>query len=325
MNARYLFVMDPLENVNPSGDTTFDFLLESQSRSTENHVCAIHDLWSAGSEGFARTRPVSVRRPSDDDSSHCSFGTAEDHAFSDFDVIWMRKDPPVDDAFVQATMLLDRHDPARTVMMNTPASLRVANEKLWGLFAAELFPRTVVSARREVLLEELQRMGKGVVKPLSGAGGSGVMAFEHGDKNVRAAIDLLTQEGKSVALIQEYVPEVRNGDKRVILLGGDPIGAVWRVPQGDDNRANMHVGGTVRRADIDDDDRRIAARLKPEVLRLGLHFVGIDVIGGKLTEVNVTSPTGVQEIDRLDGRTGDERMSAQVMDYVERLLAARPG
>jgi glutathione synthase len=236
----------------------------------------------------------------------------------------MRKDPPVDDAFLQATMILDRHDPARTVMMNTPASLRVANEKLWGLFAAELFARTVVSARREVLLAELARMGKGVLKPLSGAGGAGVMAFEHGDKNVRAAVDLLTNEGRRVALVQEYVPAVKNGDKRVILLGGEPIGAVWRVPQADDNRANMHVGGSVRKAEIDDDDRRIAARLKPELLRLGLHFVGIDVIGGKLTEVNVTSPTGVQEIDRLDGRTGGDRMSAKVMEYVEGLLARRP-
>ncbi len=324
MKARYLYVMDPLEDVNPAGDTTFDFLLESQDRGVENHVCAVRDLWSAGSEGFARTRPVTVRRPSDDDASHCAFGAPVDQAFSDFDVIWMRKDPPVDDMFLQSTMVLDRHDPARTLMMNTPASLRVANEKLWGLFAAELFPRTVVSARGDVLLAELERMGTGVVKPLSGAGGAGVMAFQHGDKNARAAIDLLTLEGKRVALIQEYLPAVRDGDKRVILLGGDAIGAVWRVPQGDDHRANMHVGGSVRRADIDDDDRRIAARLKPELLRLGLHFVGIDVIGGKVTEVNVTSPTGVQEIDRLDGRTGKDRMSAQVMDYVERLLAERP-
>lgn len=321
MPTRYLYVMDPLEQVNPAGDTTFDFLLESQARGVENHVCLITDLWSDGSEGFARTRTTQVRRPTSDDPAHCSFGPYEEHAFSDFDVIWMRKDPPVDETFLNATMVLDRHDPSRTLMMNTPASLRVANEKLWGLFAAELFPRTVVSANREVLLGALERMGKGVVKPLALAGGSGVMAFEHGDKNVRAAIDLLTEEGRQLALVQEYLPAVTKGDKRVILLGGEPIGAVWRVPQADDNRANMHVGGSVRRAEVDDDDRRIAARLKPELLRLGLHFVGLDVIGGKLTEVNVTSPTGVQEIDRLDGRTGKDRLSSQVMDYVEGLLA----
>lgn len=323
MATRYLYVMDPLERVNPAGDTTFDFLLESQARGIENHVCLISDLWSEGSQGFARTQPVKVRRPTSDDPSHCSFEAHEEHPFSDFDVIWMRKDPPVDDAFLQATMVLDRHDPTRTLMMNTPSSLRVANEKLWGLFAAELFPETVVSSRPEVLLRALKRWGRGVVKPLSGAGGSGVMAFEYGDKNVRSAIDLLTNEGRRVALVQEYIPAVTKGDKRVILLGGEPIGAVWRVPQADDNRANMHVGGSVRQAEIDDDDRRIAERLKPELLRLGLHFVGIDVIGGKLTEVNVTSPTGVQEIDRLDGRTGRDRLSSQVMDYVEVLLARR--
>lgn len=322
MKRRFLFVMDPLERVSPSGDTTFDFLLESQARGVESSVCGIEDLWTVGGEGYARATPVGVRRPTPDDASHCSFGESGDRPFSDFDVIWMRKDPPVDEAFLQATMLLDRHDPDRTLVMNTPSSLRVANEKLWGLFAADLFPRTVVSSRRDVLLAELARMGRGVVKPLALAGGSGVMMFEAGDKNVRSAIDLLTLEGKRAALLQEYVPEVREGDKRVILLGGEPIGAVWRVPQGDDHRANMHVGGTVRQADIDDDDRRIAERLKPKLLELGLHFVGLDVIGGKLTEVNVTSPTGVQEIDRLDGRTGSDRMSAQVMDYVERLLSS---
>ncbi|MGA1354888.1 MAG: glutathione synthase, partial [Candidatus Limnocylindrus sp.] len=220
-----------------------------------------------------------------------------------------------------STMLLDRHDPSRTLVPNTPSSLRIANEKLWGLFAAELGPHTVVSARREVLLEELARLGRAVLKPISGAGGSGVMVFDHGDKNVRSAIDILTQEGRRVAVLQEYLPAVRRGDKRVILLGGDPIGAVWRVPQGDDHRANMHVGGAAQRAEIEEDDRRIAARLKPELLKLGLHFVGIDVIGGRLTEVNVTSPTGVQEIDRLDGRQGAECLSAQVMDYVEKLSA----
>jgi glutathione synthase len=322
MKRRFLYVMDPLEGVNPTGDTTFDFLLESQARGVESSVSSIEDLWTAGAEGYARATPVGVRRPTDDDKSHCSLGEPSDRPFSDFDVIWMRKDPPVDEAFVQATMLLDRHDPERTLVLNTPASLRVANEKLWALFAPELFPRTVVSSRRDVLLAELVRMGRGVLKPLALAGGSGVMVFESSDKNVRSAIDLLTLEGRRAAILQEYVPEVREGDKRVILLGGDPIGAVWRVPQSDDHRANMHVGGTVLQADIDDNDRRIAERLKPELLRLGLHFVGIDVIGGKLTEVNVTSPTGVQEIDRLDGRTGGDRLSAQVMDYVEKLLAA---
>jgi len=323
MTRRDLYVMDDLTSVNPDGDTTFDFLLESQRRGTENHVCSIQDIWSERAWGWAHSRPVTVRRPTDDDKSHCSFEDAGDRPFEDFDVIWMRKDPPVDEAFLHATMILDRHDPAKTLVLNTPASLRVANEKLWGLFAADLYPRTIVSARREVLLAEAESLGTAVLKPLAGAGGAGVMVFEKGDKNLRAAVDLLTEDGTRPALVQEYLPSARKGDKRVILLGGDPIGAVLRVPMGNDHRANMHVGGSVMQCDVDDDDRRIAARLKQPLLDRGIHFAGIDVIGGKLTEINVTSPTGVQEIDRLDGRQDKDRMSWQVMDYAERLLERR--
>lgn len=320
MTRRYLYVMDPLERVSPNGDTTFDFLLENQQRGVANYVCGISDLWSERAYAWAHARPVQVRRPKGDDKSHCSFGEPEDRPFEDFRVVWMRKDPPVDEIFLHATMILDRHDPAKTLVLNNPVSLRVANEKLWGLFAADLYPRTVVSARREVLLAEARKLGKAVLKPLTGAGGAGVMVFDKDDKNLNAAVDLLTEEGKRPALVQEYVPGVRKGDKRVILLGGEPIGAVLRVPGESDNRANMHVGGSVVQSDVDDDDRRISARLKPALLERGIHFAGIDVIGGKLTEVNVTSPTGVQEIDRLDGRTGKDRMTAQVMDYVERMI-----
>lgn len=323
MARRFLYVMDPLAGVHPDKDTTFDFLLESQARGVESFVCEIRELTTRGGRGFALARHAAVRRPTPDDASHYALGHAEEIAFDDCDVIWMRKDPPVDEAFLQATLLLDRHDPTRTLMMNEPASLRVANEKLFALFAPELFPYTVVSSRTDLLVEEVERLGKAVIKPLTLAGGAGVMVFDKGDRNLRSALDLLTFEGKRPAIVQEYLPEVREGDKRVILLGGEPIGAVLRVPSGGDHRANMHVGGSAKKAVVDDRDREIAARLKPELLRLGLHFVGLDVIGGKLTEVNVTSPTGVQEIDQLDGRTGKDKLSAQVMDYVEGLLAER--
>jgi glutathione synthase len=320
MSHRFLYVMDPLEGVDPFADTTFDFLLENQSRGVENVICTIHDLRTDRDKGFARGRQVSVRRPTDDDPTTVTWGDDVDTAFDDCHAIFMRKDPPVDLTFLHATMLLDRHDPSKTLMVNEPASLRVANEKLFGLFAAELFPRTVVTADREALKATVVEMGKAVLKPLDAAGGGGVMVFDKDDKNLNSAIDLLTDEGRRPAIAQAYEKDVVKGDKRVILLGGEPIGAVLRVPHASDHRANMHVGGSVAQSDVDDDDRRISARLKPMLVELGLHFVGIDVIGGKLTEVNVTSPTGVQEIDRLDGRTGKNRMSAQVMDYVfERL------
>ena len=144
------------------------------------------------------------------------------------------------------------------------------------------------------------------------------MAFSADDKNAKAAIDLLTNQGRTPAIAQEYIPGVRKGDKRVILLAGEPIGAVLRVPLGDDHRSNMHVGGTVEQVDVDDHDRKIAATIGPKLVELGLWFVGIDVIDGRLTEVNVTSPTGVQEIDRLDGRNGKDRLSHQVFDFVDK-------
>jgi glutathione synthase len=320
---RHLFVMDPIASVNPAKDTTFDFMLEAQGRGDEVHTASIHDLAAHGARGSARAFPTTVRRPTAADRSHFAAGAPADRPFDDFDVIWMRKDPPVDDAFLLACMILDRADPAKTVMMNDPRGLRIANEKLWGLFADDVGPRTVVSARPDVLLAEVQRLGKAVVKPVQFMGGMGVMVFDKDDRNVRSAIDLLTQEGRRVALVQEYLPGARQGDKRVILIGGDPIGAVLRVPRGDDHRANLHVGGTAAKAVVDDDVRRIAARLKPHLLALGLHFVGLDVIQGMVTEVNVTSPTGVQEIDALDGRAGADRMSAQVFAYVDGLLAQR--
>lgn len=320
MARRHLYVMDPLPTVHPDKDTTFAFLLESQARGAENWVCEIQDLITRGGQGAAIARRATVRRPCATDPSHCALGPAHELAFEDCDVIWMRKDPPVDEVFLHATMLLDRHDRTRTFMMNEPGSLRIANEKLFGLFAPELFPYTVVSSRVDVLVSEVEALGKAVIKPLSLAGGAGVMVFEKGDRNLRSALDLLTLEGRRPAIVQEFLPAVREGDKRVILLGGEPIGAVLRVPSEEDHRANMHVGGAARQTEVTPAEREIAARLKPELLRLGLHFVGLDVIGGKLTEINVTSPTGVQEIDRLDGRIGKACLASQVMDYVEARL-----
>jgi len=321
MTRKDLYVMDPLERVDPTADTTFDFLVEGQSRGVENWVCGIADLYSVGARGFARARRVEVMRPDEQGAPHCKWMSDEQQiAFDDCHVIWMRKDPPVDENFMLATHILDRHDPQKTLMMNDPAGLRVANEKLWGLFADALGPHTVVSARSDILIAEVERMGRGVVKPIGFAGGAGVMAFDKDDKNLKAAVDLLTENSTRAAVVQEYLPQVREGDKRVILVGGEAIGAVLRVPQGDDHRSNMHVGGSVAQADVDDTDRKIAAVLGPELVKLGLHFVGIDVIGGQLTEVNVTSPTGVQEIDVLDKREGKDRMSAQVFDYVESKL-----
>jgi glutathione synthase len=322
--TRVLYVMDPLLAVNPDKDTTFALMLESQARGAENLVCGVNDLWTEGARGFAHATHVEVHRPTLEKPSHARILASIDVAFDDVDVIWMRKDPPVDDVFLYACMMLDRADPARTLVLNNPASLRVANEKLWGLFADDVTPRQIVSSRPDLLVSFVQRMGKGVLKPLHMMGGMGVMAFDASDKNLRSAADLLTLDGRRPAIAQEFLPAVKEGDKRVILLDGEPVGALLRVARADDVRSNLHVGGTAKQGIVDDADRAICARIGPQLKELGLFFVGIDVIGGKLTEVNVTSPTGVQEIDRLDGRTGADRIEAMTWDRVEQKLAARP-
>lgn len=322
---RFLTVMDPLLAANPHSDTSYAILEEAQARGHENLVCGLGDLRCEGRHGHARAWPATVRRPTADDPRHATLGPPIEVAFDDLDVIWMRKDPPVDELYWTACLILDRHDRQRTVVINDPVGLRVAHEKLWALFADELGPRTAVSSRSEVLVDFVKRHGRGVLKPLHRMGGLGVLAFDAADRNLRSAADLLTDEGRRPALVQEYLPEARQGDKRVIVLDGEPVGAVLRVPQDDDVRANLHVGGLERRAVVDEDDRRICARLAPHLRELGLYLAGIDVIGGKLTEVNVTSPTGVQNIDRLDARTGRERVVSQIVDGAEAKVRRAPG
>jgi glutathione synthase len=183
----------------------------------------------------------------------------------------------------------------------------------------------VVSARPEVLKAFFDEHGTAVIKPLAFMGGMGVMVFDKGDRNLKSAIDLLTAEGKQPALAQAYLPGVRVGDKRVICIDGEPVAALLRVPRPDDVRANLHVGGTATRVEVDDDDRRICARLKPELLRLGVFFAGLDVIGGRLTEVNVTSPTGIASIDALEGRPAETSVARLVVERARARHAARAG
>lgn len=324
MTRRYLYVMDPIETINPKTDSTFYLMLESQSRGVENLVCHIEDLITSDGKGFAFAKPVRVFVPTSDGMPYYEEGDLQTVAFDDFDIIFMRKDPPVDETFLAATMLLDCHNPHYTVVFNNPRGLRIANEKLWGLATCpQLMPKTVVSSNPKALYDALVHFGRAAIKPLFQSGGSGVMIFERNDRNVRSAIDLLTDQGQRPAMIQEYLPGARNGDKRLILLGGRPIGAVLRVPQDDDHRANLHIGGSAQRSKITPQDEEIAATLTPHLLELGLHFVGLDIIDGKVTEVNVTSPTGLQEIDHLDERTGKDKLNSQTMDYIDKLLLQR--
>src|SRR5262249_44004611 len=311
MGLRLLYVMDPLSRVLVDKDTTFAFMLEGQQRGHTQHYCGVEDLFVEHTAPHGRTRRAEVRRAAD------HYTLSEEHTvpLTWFDVVLMRKDPPFDLTYFFATHLLGLVDPRVTFVMNDPRGLRDANEKLYALRFPTLIPETFVSAdatRLKAFMESLG--GEMIVKPLDGCGGAGVFHVERADRNLNAILEMSTDNGRRLVMAQRYLTAVRtSGDKRVIVLAGEPLGAIARVPREDEHRGNSHVGGRVERAPIDDRDREICRTMAPQLAADGLYFVGLDVIGGFLTEVNVTSPTGVQEIDRLDGTC----LEARVLDFIE--------
>ena len=311
MPLKLVFLMDPIERINVDTDSTFVLMLESNRRQHEVFYAEISALELAEGVPFATVRPAVVQRKKGD---HYRLGEPVRLPLDEVDAIFMRKDPPVDTNFFLATLVLDRVDESRVVMVNRPRTLRDWNEKLSALFFPELMPPTLVSADRARLRSFVEEVEHAVVKPLSGAGGFGILRVGRGDMNLSAAIDLLTNEGRVMIEAQAFIASVSEGDKRIILLDGEPIGALNRRPRAGELRANLHVGGVAEQAALTDRDREICAAIGPELKKHGLLFVGIDVIGGYLTEINVTSPTGLQEIARLDG----VQLEGQIIDAVER-------
>jgi glutathione synthase len=310
MGRRLLYVMDPLERVLVDKDTTFAFMLEGERRGHEQFFCGVEELFAEGAAPAARVRPVQVRRA----AQHYTLGEERTVRLAWFDVVFMRKDPPFDLTYFFATHLLGLVDPRVTLVVNDPRGLREANEKLYALRFPGLIPETLVSSNATRLKAFMQSLGgEMIVKPLDGCGGAGVFHLHRDDRNVNAILELSTLNGTRLVMAQRYLPAVREGDKRLIVLAGEPLGAIMRVPREDEHRGNIHVGGQVERAPIDARDREICRSMAPRLEADGLYFVGLDVIGGLVTEVNVTSPTGVQEIDRLDGVC----LEGNVLDFVE--------
>ncbi len=296
--TRSLFVMDPIEAVDIEKDTTFVLMLEAQRRGHEVLVCQIEDLSVAGGAARAVARPAKLRREA---GNHASLGAARELELDrDVDLAFQRKDPPVDAAYVASTQILALCQKA--VVLNRPASILARNEKLYAQHFPDLMPETVVSRSISQLLAFFESLGADmVVKPLDGKGGEGIFRLRPQDPNLGSILEQITAFGTRWAMAQRYLPEIREGDKRILLLEGDPIGAVLRVPSEGETRANFHAGGRPAKARLDERDRAICERLRQPLRDEGFFFVGIDVIGGWLTEINVTSPTGMQEIDALDG------------------------
>ncbi|HEV2171049.1 MAG TPA: glutathione synthase [Candidatus Binatus sp.] len=313
---KFAFIMDPLERVLVDKDTTFVFMLEAQFRGNEIFFLGLRDVYARGAKTIARARRCEVMRA----NTHYKFlDDGAEYPIEHFDAVFMRKDPPADAAYLYATMLLSLADANRTVVINNPAGLREANEKLYALNFPDAIPPTLVTyeiPRLKKFLEE--QGGEMIVKPLDGHGGEGVFLVTTKDRNLGAILETVTQFETRLIMAQRYLPEARKGDKRLIVLNGDPLGCMLRVPREDENRGNIHVGGNCVKAPITARDREICRMLKPRLQRDGLYFVGLDIIGDYLTEVNVTSPTGVQEIDRLDG----VNLEGKVIDFVESRVAA---
>jgi len=317
-SLKFAFVMDPLERILPDKDTTFVFMLESLRRGHQVYFVPLHELWAKGCQVFARARQCEVMRG----VPHYRFiGEEREVPLESFHAVFMRKDPPADAQYLYATMLLSLVDSRRTFVLNNPAGLREANEKLYSLNFPQLIPPTLVTWKIWRIKEFLaEQGGQIVVKPLDGHGGEGVFVLSRGDRNLNAILETVTNFETRAVMAQRYLPEVRHGDKRIVVLNGEPLGAVLRVPREDEHRGNIHVGGQCVKAELTARDYEICRVLAPRLVRDGLYFVGLDVIGNYLTEVNVTSPTGVQEIDQLNG----VKLEAAVIDFVEQRVAALP-
>jgi len=308
---KFAFIMDPLEGVLVDKDTTFVFMLEAQKRSHQIYFLGLRDLYAVGRRVRMNAWRCEVQRAT---PNFRFLGKGADYPIEAFDAVFMRKDPPADALYLYATMLLSLADPRRTFVLNDPAGLREANEKLYALNFPSVIPPTVVTYQIARLKEfMIDQGGEMIVKPLDGHGGEGVFFVHRGDRNLGAILESVTRFETRPIMAQRYVPEVRSGDKRLIALNGEPLGCTLRVPRDDEHRGIIHVGGTCVKASVTARDREICRTLQPRLEQDGLYFVGLDIIGDYLTEVNVTSPTGVQEIDRLD----DANLEGKVIDFVE--------
>jgi glutathione synthase len=309
---RFVYVMDPMDRILPDKDTTFAFQRAAQRRGHSALHTLVSGVYLDCGQVCATVRPVVVS----DTAPFHTFGAPFDVRLAEVDAVFIRKDPPFDAQYLYLTHILELLR-GHTLVLNDPRGLREANEKLYTIHFAQHMPPTLVSADPARLLAFAESLGKAVIKPLDGAGGSGVLVLTTGDPNNRSMVDLLTHEGQRYAMLQQFLPAVRQGDKRVLLLDGEVLGAINRIPRSDDIRSNIHVGGSVEPCEVTSEERALVEDLKPRLLRDGLVFVGLDLIGGKLTEVNVTSPTGIQQ---LSAHVGQD-MADPVIAWVESRVA----
>jgi glutathione synthase len=292
-----LFVMDPLDRIQVDGDSTYLMMREATDRDWPVCWCEPGDVFIQDQLPMARVRPVTTHA----DAPHFRQGEPRVVPLSELDCVWMRKDPPFDMDYVFTTYMLDLALPG-TMVLNDPGSIKLFNEKMVALQYPDLCPETLVTNRVDHVKAFAQRFDRVVLKPWDGNGGRGIVVTHAGDTNLAALVELLTDEGRGYCIAQRHLPEIQTvGDKRIILVDGEPMGWFLRVPGDGDHRGNMHVGARVVACELTERDREICDRVAPLLKESGLVFVGIDVIGDYMTEINVTSPTGLHEIRDLMG------------------------
>ena len=316
MTIKLGVVMDPIGAINVHKDSTLAMLLAASKRNWELYYMEQGDLYLEDNRCHARLTQLDVRADENDWFSLSEVHTAP---LDELDVILMRKDPPVDMEFIYPTFLLERAAAHGALVVNRPAAIRNANEKLYTAWFPQCGPPTRVSRDIQVLKEFLARHGDIVVKPLDGMGGMSVFRVQQHDPNLNVILETITDNGTRSAMAQRYIPEITEGDKRILMINGEPFPhALARIPTGDETRGNLAAGGRGEGVDLSDHDRWICEQVGPALREQGLLFVGLDVIGNYLTEINVTSPTCIRELDKLYSAD----IAGQLMDVIDTQLNA---
>ncbi|AUC61446.1 glutathione synthase GshB [Cyanobacterium sp. HL-69] len=304
---KFVFIIDPISKLDPTHDSSIAMMESAQTLGHEIWITYVPQLSIVDGKAYGHLQPVTLKPVELVDNhwiSSDNWYSLQESQFlplESFDGVFMRKDPPVTIGYLYATYILDLINPSTTKVINTPQGIRCANEKIYALNFPSVIPDTIVTQSKSVIADFLEEKGEAVIKPLGGKAGEGILFLQKGDRNFNSLIEISTKQGQEPVMVQQYLPAAKEGDKRIILVNGKPLGAVNRIPTGKEFRGNMAVGGRVAKTEITAQDLKICDTVAPKLIADGLTFVGIDVIGGYLTEVNVTSPTGIREIDRLNG------------------------
>ena len=306
---KFLFVIDPIKNINPLKDSTAALMQASSKKNIEIWSCTPQDLEARGDEVWASSIKVEV-------NPWISFKDNDCIPLAEFNCIWMRKDPPVNEAYLYATHLLEVAERKGVKVINKPSSLRAWNEKLGALRYSHLMAPTIVASKVKDLINFANKNNEVVIKPLGGKGGQGVIRINKNSSGIKSIIELITSQEELPVMMQKFIPEVIEGDKRIIIVNGEAIGSINRIPQGGDFRSNLAMGGKAEPTLLTEKEKSICSELSQHFKDEGLFFVGIDVINGMLSEINVTSPTGLREIENLSNKNVSEEVIEKLVEII---------